>query len=45
MSFLDRGQCDRAVSYIQARNEPVESIHQAMWSKISEPVFICWEDI
>ena len=45
MSFLDREQCDRAVSYIQARNEPVESIHEAMWSKIADPVFICWEDI
>ena len=45
MSFRDRAQCDRAVDYIQPRQEPGNSIHEAVYSKIAEPVFICWEDL
>ena len=45
ISFRDREQCDRAVRCLQSREEPGESIHKAMWSKIADPVFICWEDI
>ena len=44
-SFLDREQCDRSVEYIQQASEPADSIHKAVYSKISEPVFTCWEDV
>ena len=45
MSFADREQCDRAVEQIQSQEEPGDSIHKAVYVEISDPVFICWEDI
>lgn len=45
MSFRDREQCDRAVAYIEPGDEPADSIHKQMYEKITDPVFICWEDI
>ncbi len=45
MSFEDRAQCDRAVEYLYQHEEPGESIHRSVFTKISDPVFICWEDI
>ena len=44
-SFRDRAQCDRAVEYILPHEEPGESVHNAVYSKVEEPIFICWEDI
>ena len=44
-SFRDRAQCDRSVEYILPHEEPGESSHLAVYSKVSDPVFICWEDI
>ena len=44
-SFRDRVQCDRAVDYILRHEEPGESIHKAVYSKVANPVFICWEDL
>jgi hypothetical protein len=44
-SFRDRAQCDRAVEYILRHDEPVESIHKAVYSSVKDPVFICWEDL
>ena len=45
MSFRDRAQCDRAVEQIYRHEEPGESIHNAVFSLIQDPVFTCWEDI
>ena len=45
MSFSDRAQCDRSVKYIFPHEEPADSIHKAVYSKVEDPVFICWEDI
>ncbi len=45
MSFRDREQCDQAVDYILPHKEPEETVHNAMSSKIADPIFICWEDI
>ncbi len=45
MSFRDRAQCDRAVKYILPDEEPGESIHKSVYSKVMDPIFICWEDI
>jgi hypothetical protein len=45
MSFRDRAQCDRAVEYIYAHEEPAESIHTGVYTKVMDPIFICWEDL
>ena len=45
MSFEDRAQCDRSVEYLHPHGEPVESIHKAVYSKVVDPIFICWEDL
>jgi len=45
MSFRDREQCDRAVEQIKSAERPGDSIHKAVYAEISDPVFICWEDI
>ena len=44
-SFRDRAQCDRAIDYILPHDEPSESIHTAVYSKIKDQIFICWEDV
>jgi len=45
MSFRDRAQCDRAVEHVEPHVEPVESFHESVLSVVSDPVFICWEDL
>jgi len=45
MSFRDRAQCDAAVAHIQRHVEPTVSIHQTTYSKVEDPVFICWQDL
>ena len=45
MLFRDRAQCDRAVEYIYAEEQPADAIHTAVYSRIKDQVFICWEDI
>ena len=45
MSFLDQAQCDRAVAYIEPGEDPADTIHKRVYETISDPVFICWEDI
>lgn len=45
MSFRDRAQCDRAVEYILPHKEPSDSIHNSMYAKVKDPIFICWEDL
>ncbi len=45
MNFADLAQCDRAVELFRPREAPVEPLHGAVIDKISEPVFICWEDV
>ncbi len=45
MSFRDRAQADAAVDYIKARTEPGHSIHHAVYSKVQDQIFICWQDI
>ena len=44
MTFRDRDQCDRSVGRVKARDEPLNSIHHAVWHQVEDPVFICWED-
>ncbi len=45
VSFRDRAQCDRAVEYVLPHEEPVESMHRAVYSNVKDAIFICWEDI
>ena len=45
LSFRDREQCDRAVEYILPHEEPGESFHDAVYSKVVDQIFICWEDL
>lgn len=45
MSFRDRAQCDRSVDYISAHQPPGDGIHREVYSKVVDPVFICWEDL
>jgi len=45
MSFRDREQCDRSVEYLLPHEEPGESIHKEVYSKVKDQIFICWEDL
>ncbi len=45
MTFRDLAQCDRSIEYVYAEEEPGLSMHRAVWHKVDNPVFICWEDI
>jgi len=45
MSFRDRAQCDRSVDYIHGHQQPGDAIHRIVYSKVVDPVFICWEDL
>ena len=45
VSFRDRARCDLAVEHLLRHEEPAESIHNAMYSGVHEPIFTCWEDL
>jgi ABC-type cobalamin/Fe3+-siderophores transport system ATPase subunit len=45
MTFRDRTQCDRSVEHIHGGDEQGATVHRAVWQKVSDPVFICWDDI
>jgi hypothetical protein len=45
LSFLDRAQCDRAVEHMFSFEKPADTIHKAVYTQITDQVFICWEDI
>jgi hypothetical protein len=45
MSLRDRAQCDRSVDYINGHQQPGDGIHRQVYSKVADPVFICWEDL
>ena len=45
LSFRDRAQSDTAVAQILRNDEPTISIHKAVYSKVENPVFICWQDM
>jgi hypothetical protein len=45
ISFRDRAQSDRAVEHIFRHEEPTEAIHTAVYSKVTDEIFICWEDL
>lgn len=45
MSFKDRAQVDAAYAYIARHVEPGDTTHNAVLSKVADPVFICWQDL
>lgn len=45
MAFRDRAQCDRAVGHMYSGQRPGDTIHKDVYSRIKDPVFICWEDL
>jgi hypothetical protein len=45
MNFRDRTQSDKAVEYIKLHQEPGDSIHKEVYSKVQDLIFICWQDI
>jgi len=45
MSFRDRKQVDAAYAHIKRHQEPEESVHSSVYTKVRNPIFICWKDI
>lgn len=45
MTFIDEDQCNRAVDCILSHNEPEDTIHSDIMTKIQNHKFICWEDV
>ena len=45
MTFIDRDQCDRAVEQIYKHEGRGDAIHTAVYGKITDPVFVCREDV
>lgn len=45
MSFRDRAQVDAAVDHLLPHEEPAEAAHKAVYSKVQNQIFICWQDL
>jgi hypothetical protein len=45
MSFRDRAQVDAAHAHLKPHEEPAESVHKGVYSKVRNPIFICWQDL
>ncbi len=45
LSFRDRRQSDAAYAYIKRHVEPGDAAHVSVYSRIENPVFICWQDL
>lgn len=45
MSFRDRAQVDRALSLLYRHENPSDSAHARVHSKIRDQIFICWQDL
>ncbi|MEM9621326.1 MAG: DUF6614 family protein [Pseudomonadota bacterium] len=45
MYFRDKAQSDLAIDYIESLAEPGASLHQQMYNKIDNAMFVCWEDV
>jgi hypothetical protein len=45
MTFRDRAQVDAAYGYLVPHEEPAESAHKAVYSKVQNQIFICWQDM
>ena len=45
MTFKDRPQVDAAYAYILKHVEPGEAVHDSVYTRVADPVFICWQDL
>ncbi len=45
MSFRDRAQVDAAFARLLPHQEPEESAHNAVYSKVRNQIFICYQDL
>ncbi len=44
MQFRDRSQLDAAYAHIEARSRPGTTTHLRMHRRLTNSVFLCWED-
>ena len=42
--FRDRAQLDSAYAHIKANTQPGTAIHLRMYRRLTNAVFLCWED-
>jgi hypothetical protein len=45
MSFRDRSQVDAAYAHILKHIEPGDATHDEVYTRVANPVFICWQDL
>ncbi len=45
MSFRDRAQIDAAYARLLPHEEPAETAHKAVFSRVRNQIFICWQDV
>ena len=45
LTFRDRAQLDAAYAYIEARQNPSTTSHIRMYRRITNSIFLCWEDL
>lgn len=45
MSFRDREQVDAAYAQIMCHNGPSDIAHDSVYTRVLDPVFICWQDL
>lgn len=44
LTFRDRAQLDAAYAYIEAHQRPGTASHIRMYRRITNSIFLCWED-
>lgn len=45
MTFRDRAQVDAAYARIMRHDGPEDEAHNAVYTRVLRPVFICWQDL
>lgn len=45
MHFRDRAQCDLAVEHMYRHDPDTDRIHDAVYAKAENMIFICWQDL
>ncbi|MEM7294686.1 MAG: hypothetical protein AAF420_15000 [Pseudomonadota bacterium] len=45
MTFRDREQVDAAYAHIMEHQGPTDEAHNNIYTKVTDPIFICWEDL
>ena len=44
-TFLDKAQSDRSYEYILRHTETGDAVHDDVFKKVKDPVFICYSDV